>query len=107
MLIWSDSMFLSNRAHVPGYPLVASTDSVLRDPGGEPHDSCASPEAMLDLAAFSEGNLSTAGRRRLFAHLARCQTCRQIMASLDGDPPPAEPLAPAGGPGGQFVAHSQ
>ena len=93
MSTWSGSMFPSDRAHVPRYPLVPSTDGVLLEPCRGPWGPCASSEVLLDLAAFSEGNLSAAGRRRLVAHLARCRPCRLVLAALDEEPTAADPLA--------------
>lgn len=86
MMSWSHSMFPPDRADVPRYPLVPSMDPVMLEPCGGPCGSCASPEALLDLAAFSEGNLSAVRRHRLIAHLARCRTCRLVLAALDPEP---------------------
>lgn len=107
MSTWSDATSLSDRARVARYPLVPSTGTVPLQPCGGPCGSWTSPEVLLDLAAFSEGTLSPAGRRRLFAHLARCHTCRLVLASLDAEPPPAEPVAPDSHPDAGLVAHSQ
>ncbi|HEX8110877.1 MAG TPA: hypothetical protein VF516_24260 [Kofleriaceae bacterium] len=55
-------------------------------------DGCSS--AVLDLAAFSEGNLSDEGLRRLAGHLQQCSPCKALFASLAKD---AESALRAGG----------
>jgi hypothetical protein len=105
MSTWSVSMFPSDRAHLPRYPLVPSTDGVRLEPCPGPCGPCASSEALLDLAAFSEGNLSAAGRRRLTAHLARCRPCRLVLAAFDEELRPPEPRAADDPRGTGLVAH--
>ena len=53
---------------------------------------CSGWSVVHDLAAFSEGNLSSAGRRRLARHLARCRACRAILASLVRSTQPDQPV---------------
>lgn len=56
-----------------------------RDRGCRPHVSpalCADTSAVHDLAAFSEGNLSRTGKRRLAHHAARCRTCARALVAL-------------------------
>jgi hypothetical protein len=49
---------------------------------------CSGWSVVHDLAAFSEGTLSSPGRRRLARHLARCRACKAILASLINDTRP-------------------
>ncbi|HEX8110866.1 MAG TPA: hypothetical protein VF516_24205 [Kofleriaceae bacterium] len=40
---------------------------------------------MLDLAAWSEGNLSPHGMHRLASHVVRCRTCQLVVAAVVRD----------------------
>lgn len=44
--------------------------------------SSACMTSVLDLAALEDGTLSTAGRRRLVAHLAICGACQAVHDTL-------------------------
>lgn len=48
-------------------------------------EGCSDSFAILDLAAFSEGNLSQEGMQRLATHVRQCETCRIQLASVIRD----------------------
>jgi hypothetical protein len=58
-------------------------------------ENCSSSSAVHDLAALSEGNLSTTGKQRLAEHLSRCPACHVVLASLLDDPPDGAPSGEA------------
>lgn len=59
------------------------------EPGGDhpvpdeaPPSSCDDADALHDIAALQDGNLSRAGVRRLADHLGQCGSCRILVALL-------------------------
>lgn len=56
----------------------------------EAPESCADPSATLDLAALSEGGLSTHGIQRLARHVVRCPACQIVLAAVVQDALPVD-----------------
>lgn len=51
---------------------------------------CVEPSTLHDLAALSEGNLSSEGSRRLAHHLTSCHLCKQLFVAMFSTVAPVE-----------------